>query len=734
MSGPSTPTDRLFAVARSLDIETGYWDVRGQHHDASLDSVVAVLGALGLPIDADDVIADRAVAELADHDLARRTEVLPPTVALFDDPAPSTVLCLPADDEPAVLRVVVALEDGSAHLDDVRLDDLEVIGEVEADGRRWIRRRLRFGVGPASAGSGALPIGYHQLRVEHGGRTSSANVLAAPRVVHQLAPSDRLWGVFAPLYSLRGAGPLGPSVSDLDRLGRWIDREGGKIVGTLPLLASFLDRPCEPSPYSPVSRRFWNELYLDIDRLWPEDALEDSRAWLEQPDVQDDLAALDAAPRFDACGRAAVLVQLLQQLAPRFFSPSTRVPGFDRWVAEHPLATDYARFRAVAERQGRGWRQWPERLQEGRVGSDDYDVRVAARHVYAQWAMDRQLGEVAEGLASRQQLLYLDLPVGAAGDGFDTWIDRGSYAWGTTVGAPPDEFFAGGQNWGFPAVRPAAARAEGHRQLAECVRHHMTRAGLLRIDHVMGLHRLYLVPEGSDATDGVYVRYPEDEQYAVIAIESVRAGCAVVGEDLGTVPPEVREAMSRHGVLRSFVAEFCAPTPWAEHLDGPDHRMVATVGTHDTPTFAGFVSGHDVRGRAAAGRLEPAAAAAAETHRHDVVARLAELLDVPPWAIELPAAEEHASGAPSPLLAAVLRWLGGSDAPALLVALDDLVGALEPQNIPGTGRERANWTRRLDRSVDELADDPVIVSVLEQVQAARLWSYDRATAPAVEAR
>ena len=212
---------------------------------------------------------------------------------------------------------------------------------------------------------------------------------------------------------------------------------------------------------------------------------------------------------------------------------------------------DYARFRAVGERHGPRWQAWPDALARGTVGADDYDVAVAARHVYAQWSMDTQLAAVSDRLARRGQHLYLDLPVGCSPEGFDTWIDRHAYGWGASVGAPPDAFFAAGQNWGFPPVRPAVARAEGHRLLAECLRHHMAHAGMLRLDHVMGLHRLFWVPDGMEATAGTYVRYPTAEQFAVVAIESSRAGCRVVGEDLGTVPDEVREAMDRHRVLRS---------------------------------------------------------------------------------------------------------------------------------------------------------------------------------------
>ncbi len=565
---------------------------------------------------------------------------------------------------------------------------------------------------------GGLPIGYHELVVECGGLAHRATVLVAPDHVHQLGDRERLWGVFAPVYALRRSTGAGPDLGGLARVADWIDGHGGKIVATLPMLSTFLDRPCDPSPYSPVSRRFWNEIYLDLARLPEMAEAPRARRLLEGagtrrgpraerwcPELRRRRAVTHGRRGADRAGHGALL------RGPR------GVAGFDRWIDEHPLATDYARFRAVVEQQGAGWREWPERLRDGRIGEGDYDVHVAARHVYAQWSMDRQLAELSSGLSSRGQLLYLDLPIGAGGDGFDTWIDRDAYAWGMAVGAPPDEFFAAGQNWGFPPLRPSVGRAEGHRHLAECLRHHMTHAGMLRLDHVMGLHRLFFVPDGMAATDGVYVRYPADEQFAVVAIESVRAGCAVVGEDLGTVPTEVRDAMDRHRVLRSFVAEFSMPGATGDDFIGPDHRSVASVDTHDTPTFAAFVRGADLDARRDEGRLPDDDAARALADRRRACDALAAVVaargigDVQP-----------AGRAPA-LLGGLLSMLGESESPAVLVGIDDLVGETEPQNVPGTGPDRPNWVLRLPLDLDELADDPSVAALLDRLQGARLASY-----------
>ncbi|MGZ4759574.1 MAG: 4-alpha-glucanotransferase [Acidimicrobiales bacterium] len=625
-------------------------------------------------------------------------------------------LCLPEGGEPWSARVEVRFEDGGVRVSEVTLADLEVVGGVESDGRRWVRRRIEL---PAVVfGCDRLEMGYHALAVELRGERHEASLLVAPDHVVQPGDAERLWGVFAPAYSLRTELGIGADVTDLDVLGAWIDGYGGKIVGTLPLLATYLDEPYEPSPYSPVSRRFWNELYLDVERL-PEMARSSAaRARLDDPATQAEIAALRGRPQFDAARQCRLVTDLLDELTNTFFAqPVSERAEFDRWVADNPLVIEYGRFRAAVERRGSGWHAWPPVLRDGVLLVDDFDRRIAARHVYAQWSMHRQLAEVSGALEARGQRLYLDLPVGSTGDGFDTWIDQHAHGWGAAVGAPPDDFFAAGQNWGFPPVRPDVARDEGHRLLAESLRHHMGPARLLRLDHVMGLHRLFWVPDGMEAADGVYVRNATEEQFAVVAIESQRSGCVVVGEDLGTVPDEVREAMDRHRVLRSYVAEFAVPGHAGDAIDRPDHRMVATVATHDTPTFAAFAVGDDLQARRRSGQLDP------DHVGHELAARQ-RAVDGLVGALERDGYLAQ-PGDERSLLRALVELLGDSEAPAVLVSLDDLVGALEPQNMPGTPADRPNWVLRLPGPLTEVASDPAVTSTLAALQRRRLASHSR---------
>jgi 4-alpha-glucanotransferase len=258
---------------------------------------------------------------------------------------------------------------------------------------------------------------------------------------------------------------------------------------------------------------------------------------------------------------------------------------------------------------------------------------------------------------------------------------------------------------------PAADRQRGHAHFRDCLRHHMEVAGVLRLDHVMGLHRLYWVPDGLDATEGAYVRYPRDELFAVLAVESVRHDCIVVGEDLGTVPDEVRAAMADHGVHGMYVGQFSLPADEGADPLLPASGSVASINTHDTPTFAGFAHGLDVATRVESSWLDVHDA-------HDEFERRAAQVDnlrrfLTERSLLEPPADDHA------LLVGFLRFLGSSEAACVLVNLEDLWGEAHPQNVPGTPVDRPNWVQRFPFELDELADLPRVKEALNVLDRAR---------------
>ena len=331
----------------------------------------------------------------------------------------------------------------------------------------------------------------------------------------------------------------------------------GQAVATLPMLASFLDEPFNPSPYAPVSRLFWNEFYLDVTRI-PEFAqCPAAQALVNSAEFQRDLDDARAQSLVDYRKCMALKRRVIEELL-KFLLPKTskRRTSFKKYVTTHPLARDYAAFCAKVERERTVWFHWPPTAGAGRLIADDYDESAYQYHLYVQWQYDEQKRHLSDEAKNNGATLYLDFPLGVNRDGYDVWRERELFALSANGGAPPDGLFVKGQNWGFPPFNPEALRRQGYRYYIHCVRHHMALAGMLRIDHVMGLHRAFWVPDGFSATEGLYVHNPAHEYWGILSLESHRHQAQVVGENLGTVPFYVNEAMARHKILGMHVGIF----------------------------------------------------------------------------------------------------------------------------------------------------------------------------------
>ncbi len=684
-----TATDDLYRLAQAVGVQTGYWDVFGEHHTAPPETLVAVLQALGLDVSRSDGM-DRLR-----HEVLRATTRLIPDVVITEVGQPMrfalsesalSEFSLPGNGG-RVMRVEIVAESGAVSWWDISATDVGANGEVVV--------------------SAFVDYGYHRLTVEIGARRDEALLLITPGKVVAPAESERLWGVFAPVYSLWSEDGFGPTTRGLGRLADRAHQLGGAVVGTLPMLATYLREPFDPSPYSPVSRMFWNELFVDLEAITGTQIVLGSldRHGVDRPDGLGD---------FDYAEREAIVDAAIREAADVFFDsgargndascgPYTR-GDFDAFLARRSEVVDYARFRATVDRSGTGWHAWPTRQRSGRLQAGDYDPPRVRHHLFAQWLMDRQMRQLGDKMSERGQHLYLDLPVGSHGDGYDTWRFSGSFVSGVAAGAPPDELFSGGQNWGFPPVSPWAGRDDGYGYLRACLGHQMEVAGVLRLDHVMQLERLWWVPDGAAAPDGVYVNYPLDELFAVVAIESHRHNCMVVGENLGTVSDDVTEAMGRYGMAGMYVAQFEMPSWAGAELAEPPDGCVAAFDTHDTPTFAGFLSGDG------------------DPDRHQQVENMRGFLAAREYM--QPEGDDH------DLLLALLGFMGDSDAWMVLVTLEDLWGGVNPQNIPGTTFDRPNWVQRLVLSLDDLEGDVAGSSVADDLavlDATRWRSHQRAT-------
>lgn len=694
----ASPEATLQDLATLFGVETTYHDMGGRLQEASPEGVLRVLRALGAPREGREDVPRAFDAHLG----ALTSRPLEPVLVAWDGGPGTAGLRLPRGRAPDRATCRLRLEDGSEHAWAVDLEAdatlLETLGQTV--------HRLALPAG--------LPLGYHRLRVEAGPAASEALVLAAPVRAYRrrLAAARGAWGVFLPLYALESARSWGAGdFGDLRTLMAWVGSRGGRFVGILPILATFLgEAPHEPSPYAPASRLFWNEFFLDVSQAPEMAGSEEAQALLASRAFQEELEALREAPLVDYRRVMALKRSVLEVLARAFFAGADkdRRDAFRRFRTEHPGVEGYARFRAVGERQGRPWPAWPPQLQAGEVASEDYEEEAFRYHLYVQWLALDQVRALGEGSRRKARAVYLDLPLGVHADGYDTWRWRRLFVPGVSVGAPPDVFFTEGQDWGFPPLHPERIREEGYGYLVATLRHHMEHADYLRIDHIMGLHRLWWVPHGLKAREGAYVRYRADELYALVTLESHRNRCAVVGENLGTVPPYVNEALARHGLQPMYVLQYEAG-PGSLPVPPLPAAAFASLNTHDMPPFAAFWAAWDVDLRVELGLLDAAGARRERRQRTRLKRALVDFLRQAGFLEE----EDVAA-----VVQGLLALLAASPARDVLVNLEDLWLERKPQNVPGTV-DRPNWRRKALYRLEAIREDPGVAEALRRVDAAR---------------
>jgi (1->4)-alpha-D-glucan 1-alpha-D-glucosylmutase len=687
----------LERLCERLGVATAYHDIWGHRHAAPDASLLAFLKAFGVDAGSRDAIA---AADRAADDAAARAGA-PPAAALQANDADWRVdLRLPHGMRP--VRWAIDTEDGQR---------FEGAADVTADGSPTFAHRLATGV--------ALPAGYHRLRIE--GLAGSTLLIAAPPRCWQpeaLEHGGRLWGPTVQLYGVRSDDNWG--IGDFSDLGRIVEQWGGRgagLVGLNPLHALFSHNPAHISPYSPSSRLRLNTLYIDVEAVEDMRECEPAQSLVRSAGFQARLEALREREHVDYPRVAAVKWPVLEMLYAHF-----RAHHLDRGTAR---ASEFRAFQAAggADLRGHalfealqarfhaedpavwGWPVWPEAWRDP---SSDVVRRWAEQHLdrveyheYLQWQAERQLARVQAHCVARGLSigLYLDLAVSVDRAGSDTWSHQGIYSLDASVGAPPDEFNRQGQAWGLPPLRPDRLRDSGYALFIETLRAGMRHAGALRIDHVMGLMRLFWIPPGQSARDGAYVHYRADELLAIVALESQRHRCMVIGEDLGTVPPEIRHALAERGVLSYRLLYFERDGDRFKTAHEYPRDALVAISTHDLPTLAGWWHGRDVEWRRDLGLLPDAATAKAlqDGRRHERRSLLAALgqaadTDEPPFE----AAQLHAAGTPCKVM---------------VLQLEDALGVVEQANLPGTVDEHPNWRRKLPMDLDAIAADPRVLQL-----------------------
>lgn len=681
------PRPKLRELADRLGILPEYVDqtVRGVRRttDATREALLGIMGF-------DAPTEDAAAGWLAELDHEARSEILAPVrvVERDDRTAHKVRVQLP----PGAGRCQVTVTFTEEHGD---------VWEVSAEMRR--------------SGTLALPsrpgYGYHTVVAEViSGNTrwqADQSLIVVPsRCVtpDMIVGKRKVAGVVTNLYAARREQDWGVGdFTTLTLLVEWAAARGCEFVGVNPLHALF-NRGTEISPYSPVSRLFRNHLYIDVDAL-PEPLLRAVQSLTEELGPQ--LQALRAAPAVDY-DRVIATKERVLAAAHRAFrtsGPATR-HGYDEFVQRRePELSRYATWMAIAENAGStDWRQWPEPMRDGESSSvRGFQAAHAERidfHRWLQFEAHRQLGEAAARARALGMAIgvYQDLAIGTNPGGSDTWSYPDLFHTGASVGAPPDPYSATGQNWGLPPLSPRALRAQRYRYWIQLLRRAFEHAGALRLDHIMGLFRMLWIPEGHTALDGAYVRYPSEDLLGILALESVRHDAVVVGEDLGTVPPNVPPAMKKWGILSSKVLYFERDARGFRGRSKYPPLSLATANTHDMAPLAGFWRERDVELRSQVGLIAtPTELRAVRRGRAEDKRQLLRLVRVP-W----PDAAGEARFART-LTGAVHDFLCATPSQLVGLSLDDLVGEVDPVNVPGVGPDKhPSWRRRNRMTVEAM--------------------------------
>lgn len=724
----------LDELADRYGVARDYFDNWGRRHWTSEESKRAILTAMGVRAESRDDLR-RALADTEDGLWHRPCD---PVMVRRADAGPGTwSFRLPAEegeDHEVVIAWEVRDEAGSIRRQGEAGPGLVPVETHALEGRRQIRLELTL---PAD-----LPIGYYNLRAQAVMPIRSVEgcmrlILVPPHcyVPPRFHEDRRTWGLSLHLYALRssrnwGVGDFG----DLAALTEWAAKElGAGLIGLNPLHALKNARPYHISPYSPDSRLFLNPLYVDVERMPDFSDSEPAQRMVQDSGFQSWLEVLRKSETVDydqvSAAKRAVLEAIFatfqeRHLASRGWSLKPRTArgrAFARYVRdEGDSLENFALFQVLAEEFRREepsvwvWQEWPEAYRHPesaavaafRIAHPDR-VRF---HQYLQWAAREQLENVArQARALGMPLgLYHDLALASDRCGSDSWMFQDLFAPGADAGCPPDAFALGGQNWGLPPVNPVRLRETGYRMFSELLRRNLQCGGALRLDHVMGLFRLFWIPRGRPASAGAYVRYPAEDLLGILALESVRHRAVIVGEDLGTVPDEVRERLAAARVLsyRVFYFERRHDGGWKPPGVYPSQAM-AVVTTHDLATLPGFWAAEDIEVRSKLGVYPDAAAwrRALEERQRDkgLVLRALKAEGLLPGGLaDDPALVPEMT---VELCCAIHAYLARTPSWIVLAALEDALGELAQKNVPGTLDSYPNWSRKSALPLEELQVD-----------------------------
>jgi 4-alpha-glucanotransferase len=712
-------------LAEVIGIEPSYRDTEGHIQHTSPGSKRGVLQSMGFDLYSENAIhaALHQREEVDWHHL-----VAPATVfRRLAGTTPSLTVTLPDALLSRSMDWCVEPEGSSMFAGTLMPASLDVLEHHTVRCGTFVRMRLPLPM--------ELNDGYHRVNLVIAGVESAATLVITPPtafVPDWVERGERQWGIACPLFSLWSDASWGigdfSELASFVRIARDLD---ASVVGLNPLHALLSGEMSDPSPYLPSSRLFLNPAYIDVTKVLTADDRQRGAGFGLDPNFAARIAQAQSASLVDY----PLVYQLKQEALEAAYNSSKQdytgaaprganrtFAGLEAYRKQHGRLLDrFAAFSALQEKfRAIPWHQWPDNLRTpDSAGVARFAEEHAHRidyHTWTQWVADRQLAAAAAAPGDGASGLYLDLAVGVSANGADAWADSDTYVTGASIGAPPDAFNLAGQDWGTPPPNPLTLRANAYAPFIAALRANMRHAQVLRIDHVMGLQRLYWVPSGQSAQAGAYVRYPLDDMLGIIALESHRNRCMVVGEDLGTLPEGFRERMAAARVLSYRLSMF------ERYSDGLFRRpvtypqlAVATFGTHDLPTIRSWWEGQDIEVRRTLGlTTEAEAGREREGRQEDRQLLLAALRDQ-----QLVGPDQEKLENVDELVMAIQRFVARSPSALMIANLTDMLSEAAQINVPGTVAECPNWRHRSSLPLTALATNPLIRHIAAAVSAER---------------
>lgn len=728
-----TPIEKL---AEKVGFHTSYTNSFGEQIYANDESREALLKAMGYQIDTPQQI------ELCIQQLEQEPwkSLLQPTqIIRSEEPEYSVTITINSLFRNKNVNWKIITEEGEVLSGSTPIKTLSMLNQKSIDNINYCRFHLPIP---------SLKEGYHKLdaRVSDTAQDSTQQgqsfLIIAPKTCYspQESSNYKMWGLATQLYSLKGNSSWGMGdFGDLAELVEQSANRGASTIGLNPLHPLFPDNPAHRSPYSPTSRQFLNTLYIDVTKVVNFHQCDEAIAMVNSDEFQTKIDALNQLENIDYTGCAQLKYSVLEKLFEHFYQNhigknSQQSKNFKLFQKSFsPELNTLATFDALYEHFRKqdfhafGWTAWPIEYQSpDSIAVKSFQRSHQKRILYfefLQWVADTQLASVATQANEKGMPvgLYLDLAVGCDGNGADVWANRSAYVSGGSVGAPPDATNLLGQDWGLTPINPLSLKEHGYQALVKSLRSNMRHAGALRIDHVLGYMRQYWVAPGKKANEGIYISFPFEEMLRIIALESRRAKCVVIGEDLGTTPQGFGEIMATAGLLSYRVLFF---ERWESGLfkrpeNYPEQSMV-TVSTHDLPTLAGWWCGNDLNWRQQL-KLYPDLA----TEQNESNARVTDRQQLLSALVDMDLISENDFPETSPakinqaLPEAVQKFLAKAPSQIQLIPLEDALGMTEQVNIPGTIDEHPNWLQRLPLNNNEIWQQPHMKNLLRAMQQER---------------